>query len=146
MIGVELDMVVKDSLKAIELYQQIFSEITVIEATHFDKGQNEVVFNLYGSRFHMLDENKDFQLEAPKVGEGKPTWFNVLVENAQSVYSRALEAGCSEIQPLMVMEEMGITTAMFLDPFGYIWMLTQIDREVSFQEREKMFEEALKKE
>lgn len=145
MVGVELDMVVSDSLQAIELYQKIF-EIEVIEATKFDRGQNEVVFNLYGTRFHMLDENPAFQLVAPKQGEGKPTWFNILTGDVKGVFEKAIHYGCSEIQPVTTMEDYGVTNAMFLDPFGYIWMLTQLDRQVSFEDREKMFAEALKKE
>lgn len=144
MVGVELDMVVKNSLEALALYQKIF-DLEVVEATAFDLGQNEVVFTLYGTRFHMLDENPAFQLVAPKEGEGKPTWFNILVEKADVVFHKAIEGGCSEIQPVTIMEGYGMTNAMFLDPFGYVWMLTQLDRVVTFEEREKMFEEALKK-
>lgn len=43
MLGVEIDMVVKDSLKALELYEKIF-EIERIEVTNFPRGQNEVIF------------------------------------------------------------------------------------------------------
>ncbi len=55
-VGAEINMVVEDSLRALELYEQIF-EIERVEVSNFPKGQNEVVFNLYGLRFHMLDEN-----------------------------------------------------------------------------------------
>ena len=54
MIGVEIDMVVSDSLKALELYERIF-EIQPVEVSSFPKGENEVVFTLFGTHFHMLD-------------------------------------------------------------------------------------------
>ena len=60
MTGVEIDMVVTDSLKALELYEKIF-EIERVEVSDFPKGENEVVFTLYGVRFHLLDENPNFQ-------------------------------------------------------------------------------------
>lgn len=46
-VGAEINMVVEDSLRALELYEQIF-EIERVEVSNFPKGQNEVVFNLYG--------------------------------------------------------------------------------------------------
>lgn len=55
-----------------------------------------------------------------------------------------MSVGCTEIQPPTVMEEMCLTNAMFLDPFGYIWMLHQIHREVNFEERCKIMGDKLK--
>jgi PhnB protein len=52
MVGVEIDLVVSDSLKALELYEKVF-EIERIKVTTFPKGENEVVFTLYGVQFHM---------------------------------------------------------------------------------------------
>ena len=62
MVGVEIDMIVSDSVKALELYEKIFAEIERIEVTSLPEGENEAVFSLYGVRFHMLDENEEFGL------------------------------------------------------------------------------------
>ena len=78
MVGVEIDFVVKDCLKALELYEQIFP-VERIEVTNFERGLNEVVFSLYGVRFHMLDENPEYQLIAPKPDDPKTMWLNILV-------------------------------------------------------------------
>ena len=43
MVGVELDLVVKDSIKALELYEKIF-DIEVVEVSNFPRGENEAVF------------------------------------------------------------------------------------------------------
>lgn len=80
--GVEIDFVVKDSLKALKEYQAIFLEaLEVVEQTSFDTGMNEVVFNLYGVRFHLLDENPEYQLFAPTKEKPNTIWFNVVVPN-----------------------------------------------------------------
>jgi len=55
-------MIVADSLKALELYEKIF-DIQRVEVSNLPKGENEVVFTLYGVRFHMLDENPEFGLK-----------------------------------------------------------------------------------
>lgn len=132
-------MVVTDSLKALELYEKIF-DIERVEVTNFSKGENEVIFSLYGVRFHMLDENPQFELVAPKSDGPKPIWFNVMVPDINVTYSKALSEGCTEVQPVTEVPDYGVSNAMFTDTFGYFWMLHQVHKEVSFEERVKLWE------
>lgn len=140
MIGVEIDFVVQDSIQALELYEQIF-DIERMEVTNFPRGQNEVIFTLYGVRFHMLDENPDFHLIAPKPDDPKTSWFNVSVPDIKETYEKALHLGCTEVSPITVMMDHGVSNAIFADPFGYVWMLHQVHREVSVEERNRLWEE-----
>lgn len=140
MVGVEIDFVTSDSLEAFALYEKIF-EVEPVDVTNFPKGQNEVVFTLHGSRFHMLDENPDFNLVAPKPDDPKPLWFNVMIEDISKTYNKAISFGCKEIQPVTEIPDFGVSNAIFSDPFGYIWMLHQIHKEVSFEERKRLWEE-----
>ncbi len=137
--GVEIDFVVKDSLQAIDLYEKIFP-VERLEVTNFKTGTNEAVFTIFNTRFHMLDENPDYHLLAPVEGQPQSFWFNVTVDDIETTYDNAVENGCTTIQAITRMEEMGISNAIFLDPFGYVWMLHEIHREVSFEERMEIFE------
>lgn len=134
MEAVEFDFVVKDSLKALELYEKIFP-VKRVEVSDFKPGTNEVVFTIFEARFHMLDENPEYYLVAPKEGHPQSFWFNIMVNDIDKTYQAAMENGCSEIQGVTRMEEFGISNAQFLDPFGYVWMLHEIHREVSYEER-----------
>ena len=127
-------------MKALELYEKIF-DIERVEVTNLSRGQNEVIFNLYGVRFHLLDENPEFQLIAPTADDPKTIWFNVMVEDIAATYQKAMDAGCTEIQPVTELTDFGVSNAIFMDSFNYIWMLHQIHREVSFEERMRIFEE-----
>lgn len=140
MTGVEIDFVVPDSIAAMKFYERIF-DIKSEEMTDFEKGQNEAVFSLYDVRFHMLDENPDFQLIAPKPDDPKPIWFNIMVPDIEETFKKALDAGCNEIQPVTEMEALGLSNGIFRDPYGYIWMLHQIHRKISPEERRKIWEE-----
>lgn len=140
MTGVELDLIVTDSLKALALYGKIF-DIQTVEQTAYSKGMNEAVFTLYGTRFHLLDENPAYQMIAPKPQDPKTVWMNIIVEDIRSTYDKALNAGCEEMQSLQEIEEYGVINAMFLDPFGYVWMLHQIVKDVSFEERCRIMEQ-----
>ena len=139
MQNLEVDMIVKDSLEALLLYESIF-EVERLEIGDFVKGQNGAVFAIYGTRFHLLDENPDFHMFAPKEGDYIPIWFNIVVPDIKASFENAIEKGCVQISPINDMPAMGAKNAMFKDPFGYIWMLHQIDREVSFEERCKILE------
>jgi len=138
--GVEVDFVVKDSLAALELYESIF-DVERIEVTSFQRGHNEVIFSIYGTRFHMLDENEKFQLIAPKADALQSVWFNVVVPDIGASHDKAIKAGCTEIQAVTEIPDFGVSNSIFTDSFGYMWMLHQIRREVSFEERLNMFEE-----
>ncbi|RSL29303.1 VOC family protein [Salibacterium salarium] len=140
MTGVEIDLVVTDSLKALELYEKIF-ETERIEVSNLPRGENEAVFTLYGVQFHMLDENPQFHLIAPKPDDPKTSWVNVTVPDIKETYKKAMDLGCTEIQPVTEMADYGVSNAIFMDPFGYVWMLHQVHKEVSHEERLQLWEE-----
>lgn len=140
MEAVEFNFVVKDSLKALALYEEIFPVVRV-EVTDFDPGVNEVVFSIFETRFHMLDENPEYYLVAPKEGHPQSFWFNIVVNDIEKTYQSAMENGCTEIQGITRMDDFGISNAQFLDPFGYVWMLHEIHKEVSFEERMDILKE-----
>ena len=56
MRDIEIDFVVKDSLAALKCYERIF-DVERIEVTDLKTGENEVVFSIHGTKFHLLDEN-----------------------------------------------------------------------------------------
>ncbi len=144
MVGVEIDMVATESLKALELYEKIF-EIERVEVTSLPKGENEVIFNLYGVRFHMLDENEAFGLKAPDPDHPNTIWFNVLVPDINETFKKAMDAGCTVMQPVTELPDYGVSNAMFTDQFGYLWMLQQMHKEVSLEERLELWEKEKEK-
>lgn len=143
MVGIEIDMVVTNSIEALALYEGVF-DTERIEVTNFAQGMNEAVFMMYGVRFHLLDENPEFHLIAPKEGEAKPMWVNVLVPDIKETFNKAMATGCTEIQPVTELADFGVSNAIFSDAYGYVWMLHQMHREVSFEERSRILEEKMK--
>jgi len=136
--GVETCMVVTSSLAAMELYEKIF-ELERVEVSDFGVGNSEVVFTIYNARFHLLDENVEQMLIAPKEGDARSSWINVAVPDINSTFEAALNAGCAQISPVSEIPNMGVRNAIFADEFGYMWMLHQIDKVVSHEERMEMF-------
>ncbi len=139
--GVEIDFVVSDSLAALELYERIF-EVERVEVSDLPLGQNEAVFTIFDTQFHMLDENPEFGLNAPNPDYPNTMWINITVPDINETYNRAMDAGCTEIQPITELPAYGVTNAIFMDSFGYVWMLHQVHREVSHEERIRLWEES----
>jgi PhnB protein len=133
-------MVVSDSLAALNLYAQVF-EIERAEVSALPRGQNEAIYTLYGMRFHLLDENPEFELIAPGQGELRSVWFNIVVPDIRETFAKAIRAGFAEIQPVTEIPDFGVSNAIVADPFGYTWLLHQVHREVSFEERTRLWEE-----
>lgn len=92
-------------------------------------------------RFHILDENPQYQLYAPKEGQAQSIWYNILVEDIRATYDKAIEHGCQPIQAVTEIPEMGISNAIFKDPFGHVWLLHELHHVVSYEDRIKYFEE-----
>ena len=122
MNNVEFDFVVSDALAAFETYQKVFNAET-IQKTSLERGSNEVIFTIFGTRFHILDENPDYYLIAPKEDHINTSWFNLTVENIQEVFDKAEAAGFTTIQPITEIKELGLKNSIQKDPWGYIWML-----------------------
>ncbi len=125
MRNVEIDFVVKDCKKAIDLYTKIF-DVEIIQVTELERGLNEAIFEIYGVRFHMLDENPDYMLIAPKENEGRPVWFNITVEDIKKTFENAISLGCNVISPITEIPTHNAFNAMFSDEFGYIWLLHEM--------------------
>lgn len=140
--GTEIDFIVSDSLKALALYKEIF-EVHVVEATKYPVGRNEVVFNLYDTRFHMLDANEEFGLNAPDSDHPNTIWFNITVADIVQTHKKALANKCIEMQPVTEMMEGAIQNSLFVDPFGYMWMVHQINQELNFEERTEILEKEM---
>jgi uncharacterized glyoxalase superfamily protein PhnB len=145
MRDVEIDMVVPSSIEALALYKQIF-DIEVVGKKELESGVKEAFFKMYGVGFRLLDEDPEQKLVAPKKADPKPMWIKLTVSDIEEVYARAMDNGSTEIQGITLLEAFGLSNAVFVDKFGYKWMLHQEHREVRFEDKggtsvEKMHEE-----
>ena len=123
----EICMVVKNSIEAINLYESIF-EIKKFEVADKGLGLSEVMFAIYGTPFHLLDENKDHMLIAPQGGDIQSIWMNIAVPDIKGTFQKAMDAGCRQIAPVASIPGTTIQNAVFADNFGYIWMLHQFNQ------------------
>jgi len=89
----------------------------------------------------MLDENPEFGLKAPNPDYSNTIWFNISVPDIKETFSKAISIGSTEMQPVTELSDYGVSNAIFTDPFGYVWMLHQIHKVVSHEERIRLWKE-----
>ena len=125
----EICIVVKSSIEALKLYESIF-EIKKFDVVDKGIGLSEAIFGIYGTIFHLLDENHAHMLFAPQGGDIQSIWMNIAVPNIDETFKKAMDAGCRQISPVTKIGETKVKNAVFADNLGYIWMLHQFEQNV----------------
>jgi PhnB protein len=68
----------------------------------------------------LADENPDMDVLSPKALGGTPLSLHIYVEDADTVFARALEAGAKALRPVED-QFYGDRSGQFEDPFGHRW-------------------------
>jgi PhnB protein len=94
------------------------------------------------SRIMICDEYPDFgALSAPTIG-GSPIKLLIYVDDADAVMRQAIAAGATELRAVKNQFH-GDRSGMILDPFGFIWSIATPIEDVSPDEMQRRFTEAL---
>ena len=121
----EINMVVEDARKATDFYEALFGA-KVLSKTDLEGNVNEGMISLGNIEVRILDENKDYNLHAPKPDAASAMWLNLYVVDIEASYKNAMEMGCKSIQPVTEHQEPRVKNAVFSDKFNHTWVLNQI--------------------
>ncbi len=125
MEDIEINMIVKDSLNALRVYEEVFNA-QLVSKTNLGVGLNEVTFKIQTLKIHILDENKEYGLIAPTSDSYIPFSINITTENIQSIFKKAMENNFYCIQKITEILHMNVKNAVLKDEFGYTWILHEI--------------------
>jgi PhnB protein len=90
----------------------------------------------------LADEHPEMGIVGPKTTGGTPVSLHVYVEDVDSVFRQALDAGATERQPLEN-KFYGDRSGTFEDPFGHVWNVASHVEDVPPDEMEKRAAEAM---
>lgn len=130
-------LTMKDSRKAIEFYKCAFGAEELYAMPGPDgNGIMHAELRIGDSFMMMGDENPQQPCRSAETLGGSPVSFYLYVENADTAYRRAVEAGA---QPRMAVEDMfwGDRVGTVQDPFGYSWSLATHVKDLTPQEMEE---------
>ena len=121
----EINMVVEDALGAADYYKELFGA-KILSKTDLEKNLNEAGLLIADTEIRLLNENKDYDLFSPSSDMIGAMWINLIVDDIEGLYKKAMEMDCKPIQPVTEFKEMKIKNAVFSDKFNHTWVLNQI--------------------
>lgn len=123
----------RNAAEALEFYQKAFG--AEIQAAHKvpDGRLMHGCLMFGGQMVFMADEFPEHGGSSPASLGGTPVTIHLHVDNADALFSRAVEAGCQVRMPLTDMF-WGDRYGVVIDPYGHSWSIAHTIREVSPEE------------
>ena len=132
-------LVVDDAEGAIDFYTRAFGAREKFRMPMGDRiGHAELLIG--DSHIMLADEFPDMGHRGPKALGGSPVSIMLYVEDVDTTFKQALDAGATEKRPLENQfwgDRMGTLT----DPFGHVWSLATTVEEVSPEEMQQRMEQ-----
>jgi PhnB protein len=132
---------VRKAVDAIAFYEKAFGATETMRLPMPDGSIAHAEMQIGDSRFMLADENEEWNNPSPKKLGGVTGSFMVYVDDVETAFNRAVEAGAT-IEKELTNEFYGDRAGTVIDPFGHRWMIaTQIERlsEEEIQRRMKEF-------
>ena len=138
-------LTVRDAGKAIDFYKRAFG------ATEIDKPMLDpsgrvahAEVRIGDSPIMLADENPEWGNKSPQALGGSPVTICLYVDDVDSVFKRAIDAGGKQIQPVAD-QFYGDRSGRLNDPFGHTWIVATHKEDVAPDEMKRRFEEFMKK-
>lgn len=117
---------------AIEYYKKAFGATELFRMDHDGKiGHAEL--KIGDSPIMLADEYPQMGYRSPKALGGTPVSIMIYVEDVDTVYKRAIDAGGNEVKPLQD-QFYGDRSGTLTDPFGHVWTIATHKEDVSMEE------------
>ena len=128
-------LIVDGAADAIEYYKKAFGATELFRMDHGGKiGHAEI--KIGDSPFMLADEMPQMGYRGPKSLGGTPVSLMIYVEDVDTVYPRAIEAGGVEMKPLQD-QFYGDRSGTLTDPFGHVWTVATHKEDVTKEEMDK---------
>jgi PhnB protein len=133
---------VDGAAKAIDFYTDILGALERVRMGGPDGKVGHAELAIGDSVIMLADSFPDMGAPTPKALGGSPVTVMVYVEDVDNVFSRAIQAGATEIAPLQD-QFYGDRSGQFEDPWGHRWNVASHVEDVSPEDMEKRAAEAI---
>jgi PhnB protein len=117
---------------AIEYYKKAFGATELFRMDHEGKvGHAEL--KIGDSPIMLADDYPQMGYRSPKALGGTPVSIMIYVEDVDSVYQQAIDAGATEVKPLQD-QFYGDRSGTLTDPFGHVWTIATHKEDVTMEE------------
>jgi PhnB protein len=126
---------IKGAVKALEYYKKAFGAIELFRMEHEGRiGHAEI--KIGDSPIMLADEYPEMGSVSPQTLGGSPVGIMIYVENVDTIFKQAIDAGGVEKRALQD-QFYGDRSGTLTDPFGHVWTVATHVEDVSPEEIEK---------
>jgi len=129
-------LIIEGATAAIEFYKKAFGakELFRFPAPEGKIGHAEI--KIGDSPIMLADAYPDMGYNGPKSLGGSPVSLMIYVENVDTVFNQAVEAGAT-VKEAVSDKFYGDRIGSLIDPFGHVWHVSTHKEDVSLEEMEK---------
>ena len=128
-------LIIDGAAQALEYYKKAFGAIELFRMDHEGKiGHAEM--KIGDSPFMLSDEHPEMGYRGPKSLGGSAVGIMIYVNDVDSVFKQALDAGGTELKALQD-QFYGDRSGTLTDPFGHVWTVATHKEDVTPEEIEK---------
>ncbi len=129
-------LIVDDAAAAIDFYTSVLGATERMRMGGPDGKVGHAELGIGDSVIMLADEHPEIDARGPKAVGGTPVSLHVYVEDADSVFERAIESGAEALRPVED-KFYGDRSGSFEDPFGHRWHVATHVEDVPPSEMEK---------
>lgn len=134
---------IKGAAEAIDFYKKVFGAKEVGRITTPDKKVGHAELQIGDSKIMLAESVADWGNKSPEDIGGSPVCLCIYVENVDEVFARAVAAGAKATIEVKD-QAYGDRTGSLIDPFGHNWSIMTHQKDVSYEEMQKSFDEMSK--
>ena len=129
-------LIVRGAARALDFYKTAFgaTEVMRLDAPGGLIGHAEI--NIGNSRVMLADENPEWDAKSPQSYGGSPVHLMIYVEDCDTVFKGAINAGAKETRPVKD-QFYGDRSGSLTDPFGHSWTVATHKEDLTAEELEK---------
>ena len=128
-------LIISGAADSIDYYKKAFGAVELFRMAHSGKvGHAEI--KIGDSPIMLADEFPEMGYRSPKSLGGTPVSIMIYVEDVDTVYKQALDAGGTEVKALQD-QFYGDRSGTLTDPFGHVWTVATHKEDVSEEEMAK---------
>jgi PhnB protein len=123
-----------------EFYVKAFGAEEVMRLQSPDGRIGHAEIRIGDSHVMLADEHPEMDFLGPESRGGTTVSLMIYVDDADTVFARAIEAGARELKPLCD-QFYGDRSGTIVDPWGHIWTVASRIENVSTKDIEQRFQE-----
>lgn len=129
-------LIVRGGADAIEFYKKAFGAVELFRFPSPDGKIGHAEIKIGDSPIMLGDEYPEMGYKSPQTIGGSPVSLMIYVEDVDTVFARAVEAG-ADIKDALQDKFYGDRSGTVIDPFGHVWHLATHKEDVPMDEMER---------